>query len=516
MVVMIASKLSLLLYAVILILICVEGCDYVVWITDNGPIVQGGSISFQAELLCSDGSRPEGSFRYYWKDNTLESHEWMDESTHTSSTWNVTYPAKNYYPGEYEVQVNIDKFRVILWVDICSKRTSFNITALLNGRMDLIQDHSQKSNFISNATEVEHKIVLSEADDNLLKNATEVMAFWFVDCTFYGVSEDLTFNYTYGTVGYNHNVEALVVVSFDPIIPTTTPAPTTTTSTTTTTTTTTTVAPPTPSTQPTSTSPATTSSTTTTLKPNVSGILLKSNQSALTMQQRKILQNFYDLNAPYKCLNSSIIPPDGNKTYGYFHRRMNVKSPIHNISVKGTNWLQQDQLLDLQVLCSGSGNFSACNYKAPANYNVTGNETCMHEEIFETCQFNVSRFFSYVNYTVIVIVSNDVSKVVYPVSVMFYKVQKHAQLSVIVVPVGCTLLAVIMIVFGVAYYVQRKKRFTVEVADFDFGQGYDQDMEYKTFRERLRESVVNSFNRDFGVDGEGNVWSPSRKYGSMQ
>jgi acyl-CoA thioesterase FadM len=57
-------------------------------------------------------------------------------------------------------------------------------------------------------------------------------------------------------------------------------------------------------------------------------------------------------------------------------------------------------------------------------------------------------------------------------------------------------------------------RFTVEVADFDFGQGVG-DMEYKTFRERLREAVVNSLNRDFGVDGEGNVWSPSRKYGSM-
>lgn len=58
-------------------------------------------------------------------------------------------------------------------------------------------------------------------------------------------------------------------------------------------------------------------------------------------------------------------------------------------------------------------------------------------------------------------------------------------------------------------------RFTVEVADFDFGHGVG-DMEYKTFRERLREAVVNSLNRDFGVDGEGNVWSPSRKYGSMQ
>ncbi|KAK3909386.1 Collagen alpha-1(XXVII) chain [Frankliniella fusca] len=512
MVAMIPSKLVLLTSAVALHFLCVECSNYVVWITDNGPIVQGGLITFQAELLSGDGSRPVGSFKFYWKDNGLEPHKWTEETKSPRSTWNVTYPANKYYPGEYEVQVNIDKWEWFGWVNLCSKRASFNITALLNGRMDLIQDDSQRSNFISNATEVEHKIVLSEADNVLLKNATEVQTFWFVDCTLYGVSNDLSFNYTYGTVGHDHDVEALVVVSFDPIIPSTTPAPTTTTSSTTTTPTT-----PTPSSTPsTSASPTSTSSTTTTPKTNVSGVLLKANQTVTTIHQGKVLTNFSQVNAPYICLNSSIIPPDRNKTYGYFHRHMNVKAPVNITSVKGTNWLQQDQLLDLQIVCSGSGNFSACNYKAPANYNYTGNETCVHEEILETCQFNVSRFFSYVNYTVIVIVSNDVSKVVYPVKVMFYKVQKHAQLSVIVVPVGCSLLAVIMIVFGVAYYVQRKKRFTVEVADFDFGQGYDEDMEYKTFRERLRESVVNSFNRDFGVDGEGNVWSPSRKYGSMQ
>jgi len=28
---------------------------------------------------------------------------------------------------------------------------------------------------------------------------------------------------------------------------------------------------------------------------------------------------------PYVCLNSSIVLPDPNKTYGYFHRRVTVK-----------------------------------------------------------------------------------------------------------------------------------------------------------------------------------------------
>jgi uncharacterized membrane protein YqiK len=61
------------------------------------------------------------------------------------------------------------------------------------------------------------------------------------------------------------------------------------------------------------------------------------------------------------------------------------------------------------------------------------------------------------------------------------------QLSVIIVPVSCSLVAVVLIVFGVAYYIQSRARFTIEVADFDFGQS-NPDMEYKTFTERLRDS----------------------------
>jgi len=45
-------------------------------------------------------------------------------------------------------------------------------------------------------------------------------------------------------------------------------------------------------------------------------------------------------------------------------------------------------------------------------------------------------------------------------------VTKHAQLSVIVVPVSCSLIAVILIVFGVAYYVQSKNRQVLHLCVF--------------------------------------------------
>ena len=47
-----------------------------------------------------------------------------------------------------------------------------------------------------------------------------------------------------------------------------------------------------------------------------------------------------------------------------------------------------------------------------------------------------------------------------------FSVTKHAQLSVIVVPVSCSLIAVILIVFGVAYYVQSKNRQVLHLCVF--------------------------------------------------
>lgn len=47
---------------------------------------------------------------------------------------------------------------------------------------------------------------------------------------------------------------------------------------------------------------------------------------------------------------------------------------------------------------------------------------CPEEPIIsDICQFNVSGYFSYKNYTVVVIISNDVSKEIKPYSILLYK-----------------------------------------------------------------------------------------------
>ena len=85
------------------------------------------------------------------------------------------------------------------------------------------------------------------------------------------------------------------------------------------------------------------------------------------------------------------------------------------------------------------------------------------------------------------------------------------QLSVIIVPISCSLIAIVAIIFGVAYYLQSTSRYTVEVADFDFTQN-SVDMEYKTFTERLRDSFNNAvrpgYTKIFGTN--------KPNYGSMQ
>lgn len=103
--------------------------------------------------------------------------------------------------------------------------------------------------------------------------------------------------------------------------------------------------------------------------------------------------------------------------------------------------------------------------------------------------------------------------------------EPHSQLSVIIVPVSCSLVAVFLIVFGVAYYIQNRNRFLVEVADFNFGEDQSLDgMEYKSFHKRLLDSISDYFirhpdeiddNNVAGGPSSVNNQDSSIRYGSM-
>jgi hypothetical protein len=70
-------------------------------------------------------------------------------------------------------------------------------------------------------------------------------------------------------------------------------------------------------------------------------------------------------------------------------------------------------------------------------------------------------------------------------------------LSVIVIPIVCSILALIIVVFGVAYHVNHRHSYTIETADFDFQKHNTDELMEKTFFERMRDTFVNSLRAFF-------------------
>nr|CAI5869288.1 unnamed protein product [Callosobruchus analis] len=523
----------------VLLHVCLAN-NYDIRLKSDSPVVKGGTVNFLAEVYYNSHLDNEEYFKYIWEDDAIPAHQAQNMHTDAQDTWSVTYNASIYPAGAYLAQVVVKKCLLnLLCYEIGSQRIQFWITETLNGNISLKQGNiTRKDVFVSNTETVLQAVELKKSDMDYISKAPVVLTYWFVDCTYYGITPDLKFKFNYTQPDTSHTVEALVMADFTPLPPTTTVAPSTTTSSTTTTTVkpTTTTKPtstPTPTANTTTKKPATTS---TTLKPttspthalkrrsvtdpplNVTANVTSSVHLDTLSRNPKILTlpNGPELpyNIPFVC-NSSEVSTDAVRSYGYFSKKIQVKAPLSHVNVSGNNWLQPGDLLSLKVNCKGSKNIEYCVEYTKGEYNVTGNETCTRYIPLDACSFSIKRYLSNPKNTILIILKNEVSKIVTPVTVNIYKVNKQQQLSVIVVPVSFSLVAVVLIVFGIAYYFQNRSRFLVEVADFNFGQQYS-DMEYKTFSERLRDSVMNAFLRGpTPSSSEGSVWPPGRKYGSM-
>lgn len=97
-------------------------------------------------------------------------------------------------------------------------------------------------------------------------------------------------------------------------------------------------------------------------------------------------------------------------------------APVSNISVDGTNWIQPWDMLNLNVTCKGSGPFRKCLQFHRGKYNVTGNETCDNAEHLHTCNFSIIHYFLEPSvYTILIILNNEVSTQIYPLTINIYK-----------------------------------------------------------------------------------------------
>ncbi|XP_029170282.1 uncharacterized protein LOC114939972 isoform X2 [Nylanderia fulva] len=471
-------------------LLQVTAKDYV-QLSHDGPAILGATINLRADLYTEENTRPYGTYKYKWTDNSMDRHEYEIVGTSNTTTfWNVTYSRENNTPGTYMVDIEVSYHTWgIIWTFDTSARIEFEITEYLNGNITAKQTNKTiVGDYISSVNETNLTIDIRKGDyDFIMQKATAISTYWFIDCKYYGHTDNFAFTYNFTSPGMTHEIGALVIASYDP--PTTT-----------------TILPSTTTTAPinvTTVSPnATTANPNGTRITDVTTIMLSTTVASVDPSIKPVTTaspittistiDAANMSLPYICSNTSLIPPDPNKTYGYFYRKIHVRAPVSNISVEGTNWIQPWDMLSLNVTCKGSGPFCKCLQFHHGKYNITGNETCDDVEQLHSCNFSILHYFLEPSvYTILIILNNEVSKQVYPLTINIYKVTTKPQLSVIVVPVSCSLVAVVLIVFGVAYYIQSRARFTVEVADFDFGQS-NPEMEYKTFTERLRDSFNNT------------------------
>ncbi|XP_022235916.1 uncharacterized protein LOC111083592 [Limulus polyphemus] len=143
-------------------------------------------------------------------------------------------------------------------------------------------------------------------------------------------------------------------------------------------------------------------------------------------------------------------------------------------------------MLNLKVSCSGSGPYEYC-WKIFDTGERPVNVTCPEPVVTSNCSFLIVHYFSNPgSYHIGMFIANDITHLQRGLDVHIYDVSRKKPLSVVIVPVSCSVVAIIIIVVGVTYHLQQRKKQKIEVADFDF-QTSDELVE-KTFFERLRDS----------------------------
>jgi hypothetical protein len=137
----------------------------------------------------------------------------------------VHYPrSEGYHIGTYNIQVVIEKYYGLFYLEVQSGRTEIEVTDVLSGNMTISQNGTVRDEFVSVRQPVNQTIVLKDNDLALLKQATYVRTYWFLDCVYKGMTDNYSLAFDFNELDRTYNMEALVVASYDVL-----PEPTTTT-----------------------------------------------------------------------------------------------------------------------------------------------------------------------------------------------------------------------------------------------------------------------------------------------
>jgi len=417
----------------------------IVKLSSDGPVVLDATISFRVELFNVEGyQRP---FYFSWSDDASPGHWDEQTSDNWFATWNVTYASKiKYEEREYKTTVRVYYSGLFGRDFLGEKVVKYRVTKNLNG--DLVFEQKGPAvighDNIIRSTENTELSVKFHDPSGFLKSSW-MQFFWFVNGTNYGPSENNSFTFKFFPPGH-YTVEALVMAQVS--------------------------------------------------SGNGLGNALADEQNRIDERPHPaaLLTNSEEL----KSLSSHEIQqkaPPYLKT-GVFRSEIESRTPITKFNYTGETWIKTGQLLEVTMECDGSGPWTGCWSTRQVPYNMTGNETCSSDDIMilnGDCSFPIIWYFRQPGFhNILAIVDNKVSKRSQLILTNMYNSTMTPPISVVVIPVASGLVGLLGIGFGVITFFYCRRKVAIETADFDFNSPEEQ-LEYKTFWERLRDSMMNAF-----------------------
>jgi len=426
-----SSPLLLLLLLPTLLL-----ADDRVQLTSDGPAVLDAPITFTGKLIEPAG--PDTQYRWRWFDTASPGHYKETEANGTVTTLNYTivYPSEAYDSHNYEMSLTIYEFDFFYWREIGKEKIRFSITKELNGHLTVMQNYGRTEtrlgeSIISSVKETEIDVVFHDPK-GFLKDAV-IHYFWFINTVNYGQTPTGHFEYNFTNPG-DYDVEVTAIAYFN-------------------------------------------------AEPNS------------TLEQSSLNTVSRDMGSELSLREGKHERPSKGVKMAIFQKRIVSKEPIHNVTVVGDVMLKHGKLVDLDLNCTGTGPWLYCWHIMEKGYNITGNETCDDPQIMKrTCEFPILWYFRTSDtYNFLIIIKNDVSTNISVVPVTIYDAATEAQYGLVLIPIASSIVVVVLIISGVALHAHYRNRLAVEVADFDFGQADEEELQYKSFWERLRESFSNHF-----------------------
>lgn len=400
---------------------------------------QFGILDSQITFTARIENPNRDKYTIYWSETrwmtkneprTLTEH--LTKDNHFESDWTLDFPSSEYHIGNYTVTGSITYDWGPFPIEFATELVGFTLTDEFTGKFCInnVTRHRKSKNLtlVSTKNETEIKIDLDSADAGYLKHALNSSWTWFNSSTNIANTSQPVLRYNF-TEPKTYEITARLQATFN----------------------------------------------------GTNSTIIKTGNFSTNITAKGML-----LDTSLQCVRTLT-----RKTQMFLF--MQFSEPITNVNLTGETWYRNDgRLLRLKITCDGSGPYQYCLMIKEGSYNITGNETCPSGgvEVTNDCEIFFVWLLGEGMHTLITVIENDLGRYLNQTAIFVYKVSRVQPLSLILVPITCSLIALVLIIFGIGYFWENRKRYAVEVADFDFGQ--HDELPYMTFVERLKDAMSSS------------------------